>query len=460
MTAEQLAIQVDQSRATILSLQQELAAADSGLVALNLELDKRVEERTAELRRAHEELEQTNTELLQLTLELDKRVAERTAELRATNEVLSRQANLLDQVHDPIIVMSMKNEVTYWNKEAVRMYGWSAAEACGRNADLLLKTEFPKPAKEIAAHLMENSFWEGELERTTRDGRRLVVSSRWSLMRDEQGRAAVVETDNDITGRKLAEERIAELNRVLEQRVRDRTSELEAANKELEAFAYSVSHDLRAPLRAIEGFSQILLREHLADLSEKPRHYLDVISGSTRQMGCLIDDLLRFSRTSRQSLWLEEVDQAGLVRQCLDELQAEREGRNVNIELGALPKCRGDGALLKQVWVNLLSNALKFTRHRDAAQIEIGCRTENGSPVYFVRDNGAGFDMEYAQKLFGVFQRLHSADQYEGTGIGLALVQRIVHRHGGRVWAQAKVEQGATVFFTLGGSGCDDSVRQ
>jgi light-regulated signal transduction histidine kinase (bacteriophytochrome) len=222
------------------------------------------------------------------------------------------------------------------------------------------------------------------------------------------------------------------------------------ANKELEAFAYSVSHDLRSPLRAIDGFSQILLKEYLHALPEKPQHYLQMVCDNARKMGRLIDDLLRFSRSNHQSAQLQTLAPKKIVQQCLDELQPEREGRKIEIQLGDLPECWGDGNLLKQVWLNLLGNALKYTRKRDPAHIEVGSETRDGENVYFVRDNGVGFDMQYANKLFGVFQRLHPAEEYEGTGIGLALAQRIIHRHGGRIWADAKVDQGATFYFTLG----------
>ena len=234
--------------------------------------------------------------------------------------------------------------------------------------------------------------------------------------------------------------------------MRDRTAALETANKELEGFAYSVSHDLRSPLRAIDGFSQILVTEYGPGLDEEPRRCLQRISENTRKMGRLIDDLLHFSRLGRQPITRRPVAMAGLARQCLEELQAEREGREVEAVVGELPPCEADRALLQQVWLNLLSNALKYTRKRAPARIEAGSFERDGEVVYFVRDNGVGFDMAYADKLFGVFQRLHRQEDYEGTGVGLALVQRIIHRHGGRIWAEASPDRGAAFFFTLGGS--------
>jgi signal transduction histidine kinase len=229
-------------------------------------------------------------------------------------------------------------------------------------------------------------------------------------------------------------------------------AQLEAANKELEAFSYSVSHDLRAPLRAIDGFSRIVLEDYAAQLPSEGQRYLQLVRGNTRQMGQLVDDLLTFSRLSRQPLSRQPVDPVDLVSRCLQDLQGERDGRHVEVSVVDLPAAQADPAMLKQVWVNLLGNALKFTRRRPVAVIEVGCRPAEAGPVYFVKDNGTGFDMRYAHKLFGVFQRLHRAEDYEGTGVGLALVQRIVHRHGGRVWAEAEVDKGAAFYFTLGGA--------
>lgn len=255
----------------------------------------------------------------------------------------------------------------------------------------------------------------------------------------------------DVTARRKAEAALNELNASLEQHVLERTAQLEAVNKELDAFSYSVSHDLRAPLRAISGFSRIVLEDHSAALDADALRYLHQVERSAGQMGQLIDDLLTFSRTGRQALTVQTVSTTAIVNACLSDLQEMRENRHVAIVLGELPDCEADASLLKQVWLNLLANALKYTRKRDAAVITIGSEREAGTDSYFVQDNGAGFDMKYADKLFGVFQRLHLADDYEGTGVGLALVQRIVQRHGGRVWAEATLNLGATFHFTLTG---------
>ncbi|MEO7913413.1 MAG: PAS domain S-box protein [Roseiflexaceae bacterium] len=261
----------------------------------------------------------------------------------------------------------------------------------------------------------------------------------------------LTQVQHELAERIKAEAALRTLSGELEDRVVARTAELHAANQELEAFSYSVSHDLRAPLRAIDGFSRILLEDYLADLPEDAQRYLQLVRDSTQQMGRLVDDLLAFARLSRQPINKREVAMGELVRQCLDELHAEQSGRQIDIQIGDLPAVAGDPALLKQVWINLLANALKYTRRRDPAVITIGYQTQGNQLIYVVKDNGVGFDMRYINKLFGVFQRMHRAEDYEGTGVGLAIVQRIIHRHGGRVWAEAVVDSGATFYFTLGG---------
>ena len=249
--------------------------------------------------------------------------------------------------------------------------------------------------------------------------------------------------------RRFAEEKLRQLNIELEQRVSERTSELQEANKELEAFSYSVSHDLRAPLRTLDGFSLALIDDYGGQLPPEAQRYLQTIRAGAQRMGSLIDDLLAFSHLSRQSLMKRTVDTEHLVRAAMTELAALEHGRDVEVRIGELPPCEGDPALLKQVWLNLLSNAWKYTRKRHPAIVEAGCNRESGTNIYFVRDNGAGFDMKYVHKLFNVFQRLHRAEDYEGTGVGLAIVQRVIQRHGGRIWAVAAEGHGATFHFTL-----------
>jgi signal transduction histidine kinase len=242
---------------------------------------------------------------------------------------------------------------------------------------------------------------------------------------------------------------LEKLNTELEQRVSNRTAELEAVNEELEAFSYSVSHDLRAPLRAIDGFSRMAIEDFGGQMPEQWCKQLEQMRASTREMTQLIDDLLIFSQTSRSPLAREKIETGKLARTAFDELLPQQEGRQVDFRIDDLPACAADPALLKQVFVNLLSNALKFTRGCGRALIQVGSGRNNGELVYFVKDNGAGFDMQHANKLFGVFQRLHRAEEFEGTGVGLAIVQRIIHRHGGRVWAEGKPNAGATFYFAL-----------
>ncbi len=267
----------------------------------------------------------------------------------------------------------------------------------------------------------------------------------WSAQADGEQKV-IYGTGRDITERKLGQEKIEKLNRDLQRHA----ARLEATNKELEAFSYSVSHDLRAPLRHIDGFVKMLAKQSGEKLDAGGRRYLDIIADSARRMGVLIDDLLVFSRMSRTELRHKKVSTDSLVHEAVEGLQTETAGRRIHWNVGALPEVDADPAMLQQVWVNLISNAVKYTRPRDPAEIQIGYDDPgNGEYIFFVHDNGVGFDMQYAHKLFGVFQRLHRSEEFDGTGIGLANVSRIVHRHGGRVWAEAKPNAGATFYFSL-----------
>jgi PAS domain S-box-containing protein len=375
-------------------------------------------------------------ELLQSRDELEKEVTVRT-----------QQASLLNLTHDTIFVRDMSDIITFWNRGAQELYGWTAEEAIGKHSHQLLRTVFPVQIGEIQAELLRTGRWEGELEKTKADGTRVVVASRWSLRRNEQeSPIAILETNNDITERKRGEEEVRKLN----QELGKRTTELETINKELEAFAYSISHDLRAPLRHMVGFAELLQKNAASILDEKGRRYVMMILESAKRMGILIDDLLSFSRIGRAETRDTMVSLEQVVKEIQSEVLQETDGRKIAWKVGPLPALYGDRSMLKLALVNLISNAVKFTRTRARPEIEIGCSEKRkDGVVLFIRDNGVGFDMKYVNKLFGVFQRLHRTEEFEGTGIGLATVQRIIHRHGGRVWAEGLVDSGATFYLSL-----------
>jgi len=278
------------------------------------------------------------------------------------------------------------------------------------------------------------------------DGRETWVSTTKVPLRNSEGETiGIFGISRDITERKRIEQDIQQLNSDLEKQA----AQLQVAHKELEAFSYSVSHDLRAPLRAIDGYTRILVEDYEAILDEEGKRVCGIISAEARRMGQLIDDLLAFSRLGRKEMYSSNIDMKALVVSVLNDLEKEEDRERIDLKIASLPSVKADSSLIRQVWINLLSNAIKFTSKRDRAAIEVGSKSTNDEVIYYVRDTGAGFDMEYANKLFGVFQRLHSESEFEGTGVGLAIVQRIVRRHGGRVWAEGEVDRGATFYFAL-----------
>jgi PAS domain S-box-containing protein len=364
-----------------------------------------------------------------------------------------RLAAIVSSSDDAIVGKTLEGIITDWNPGAERLFGFTAAEAVGQPMTIIFPPDRLDEEAEILGRIARGeSVQHYETVRRRKDGRAVEVSVTVSPIRDQDG--AIIgasKVARDITERKRVEAEIQKLNGELEERVVQRTAELQAANKELEAFSYSVSHDLRAPLRAINGFAGIVMEEYGSLVPDEGQKYLERIRASGQRMGELIDDLLAFSRLTRQPLNRQRVDTLKMVREALAELRPAGDLLPLDLRLGPLPECHGDPALLRQVWINLLSNALKYSRGRKPAIVEVGCEPDNGrgGNAFFVRDNGVGFDMRYASKLFGVFQRLHRMDEFEGTGVGLAIVQRVVHRHGGEVWADSKLGEGATFHFTL-----------
>lgn len=387
---------------------------------------------------------------------LNAEVGERTRAEQSASDSEARMAGIVNSAMDAIISVDGDQRIVQFNAAAEKIFRCAANTAIGQPIDTFIPKQFRQQHQldveafgraRVTSRSMRSL---GILSGLRADGEEFPIEASISQI-EAAGQTFFTVILRDITERKVAEEEIRQLNAELEQRVMKRTAELEAANKELEAFSYSVSHDLRAPLRAVDGFSQAVVEDYGPQLPEEGRRYLQTIRESARRMGDLIDDLLTFSRLSRQPLNTRLVDTGKLVGNVLEEMSGQRAGRVVDFRIEDLPVCHADSALLKQVWINVLSNALKFTRKREGVVVEIGSVREQGETVFFVRDNGTGFDMQYAGKLFGVFQRLHRADEFEGTGVGLAIVQRIIHRHGGRVWADAVLDRGAAFYFTLGG---------
>ena len=345
-------------------------------------------------------------------------------------------SDALEAAPDAMVILNRAGDILIVNSQTERLFGYAKAEMIGQKIDLLVPAQHSTHPLRNDRVFAAQDVALADVSGRRKNGEDFPVEITHSNVETSEG-MLVSTAIRDITERKRFESALQNKNR-----------ELEAAVKELDAFCYSVSHDLRAPLRALDGFSRILLKQSSPELDPESRSYLQYIRDGAVQMGHLIDDLLAFSRLGKAALTKQVVPTADIVEHIIhDEQQLARE-RTVSVTVGKLPDLRGDPVMLKQVFVNLIDNAFKFTRSRSNAKIEIGIRDIGGERVLFVRDNGVGFDMQYAGKLFGVFQRLHRSEDYEGTGVGLAIVQRILHRHGLRVWAEAELDKGATFFFT------------
>jgi PAS domain S-box-containing protein len=362
----------------------------------------------------------------------------------------SRLRTVVETEPECIKVVDAKGRLRQMNPAGLAMIeAESLDQVAGRSVFGLIAPEYREAYAQLHERVIAGEPQKMEYIMIGLKGKPLWLETHAVPMRDG-GEVVHLAVTRDITERKRAEEEVHQLNRDLEQRVAERTEQLEVANKELESFSYSVSHDLRSPLRAIDGFSHILLEDYTDKLDDEGRRMLSIVRENTQRMGQLIDDILKFSRSGRTEINTVEVDMAALAREVLDELRlGDASAANLCCTIGELPPARCDRALIHQVFANLISNAIKFSRTRETPTIDVGGSIEGDEIVYHVKDNGVGFDMQYADKLFGVFQRLHSMEEFEGTGIGLAIVKRIVARHGGRVWAESKVGEGATFYFAL-----------
>jgi len=369
-----------------------------------------------------------------------------------TADSQSLQAHLLDHAYEPVIAWELDGVIVYWNHAAEELYGFSRAQAMGANIHQLLKTVHPIPLAEILSQVQSLSQWSGEVAYQTSDGVALSIDSRLILINVPGCAPLILQSDRDNSIYKQAETAMRQVYEELEQRVEERTRDLASANKELESFSYSVSHDLRAPLRSLQGFARILLLDYAGKmLDDRAVDLMHRMTASVARMGQLIEDLLKLSQVTRTVIHPQPLDLTAMANIIFDDLKERDPARSVDVRVEPGLSAVADPGLLRAVLENLLGNAWKFTGKTEAAQITVGVTaTPDSDTTYFIQDNGAGFDMEFADQLFAPFQRLYRATEFDGTGVGLATVQRVIHRHGGRIWAESSPGEGAKFYFTLG----------
>jgi PAS domain S-box-containing protein len=368
----------------------------------------------------------------------------------ADQRQMRQQAQMLDQASEAIVLHGLDRAIRYWNQGAERLFGWSSAQALGQRFSPLLQQN-PPMSDARWAQLLRDGQAVLQAKCRAADERVIEIERRLTVIRDEGGQpTGVLSVSTDITERRAAEREILLLNSILESRVRQRTQELEESNEDLRTFAYSLAHDLRAPLGAIDGFSMQLERRLDGQLDDKSRHYLGRVRAGVKLMTDLTEALLSLAQLSKTGLLRQSVDLTALARAWQHRVTEMEPGRSVRIDIADTPRVEGDVRLLGNLLENLLGNAWKFSARRADAAIEFGAnRDAAGHPVFFVRDNGAGFDPDYADKLFVPFQRLHSQDEFPGTGMGLAIARKIVQRHGGWTWGEPGADGGACFYFTL-----------
>ncbi len=372
-------------------------------------------------------------------------------ERKQAEEAMRLNSFVLNQINDLVTITNLEGDILYVNQAEADSFNFPKEKLIGANIDIFGENpEKGATQKEIREMTIRDGTWRGEVINYSTDGQELIFDCRTQVIYDEQGKPiALCGVSTDITEQKRTEEEIRALNEELEERVKERTAQLEAANRELDAFTHSASHDLRGPLNRIDGFSRILFEDYSEQLDQQGQDYLRRISNSSRHMSELIDDLLKLSNVSQHQISREPVELSALVNIKLKELQSREPDRQVETVVAPGLVTEADTALLRIALENLLNNAWKFSADEALSRIEFGSTIQNGIEVFYIRDNGTGFDMKHAEKLFTAFQRLHDTKNYPGTGVGLSIVSRIISRHGGDIWAEGEVGKGACFYFTL-----------